>query len=134
MIFSYFSKKKFKKQNPQFFFENCLFRYRKFQQLAIRHNTMHPTRHLLNFFSDLITQYCLSEDFCKQHFLVGVLLQEVRASLNEIPHVRKIALGILKDLMAKHEFDDRYQNKGQLQRIAMLYIPWLVVVLENFHR
>ncbi|XP_006571706.1 dedicator of cytokinesis protein 9 isoform X1 [Apis mellifera] len=83
---------------------------------------------------DLISEYCLSEDFCKHHFLVGLLMQEVRTSLNEIVQIRKVAIATLRDLMAKHELDERYQNKGQLSRIASIYIPWLGIVLENLHR
>ncbi|XP_034950532.1 dedicator of cytokinesis protein 9 isoform X2 [Chelonus insularis] len=83
---------------------------------------------------ELMLEYCLSQEFCKHHFLVGLLLQEVKSSLNEIVQIRKIAIATLRDLLAKHELDDRYQNKGQLSRIAAVYIPWLGVVLENLHR
>lgn len=83
---------------------------------------------------DILQQFCLSEDFCRQHFLAGLLLQEVKSSLNEVNHIRKLALSILKDILAKHDLDDRYQNKGQLSRIAMLYVPWLGIVLENINR
>ncbi|XP_057325531.1 dedicator of cytokinesis protein 9 isoform X4 [Microplitis mediator] len=84
--------------------------------------------------TNLMLEYCLSQDFCKYHFLVGLLLQEVKSSLNEVVQIRKVAIATLRDLLAKHELDDRYQNKGQLSRIAAIYIPWLGVVLENLHR
>lgn len=83
---------------------------------------------------DILQQFCLSEVFCRQHYLAGFLLQEVKSSLNEVNHIRKLALGILKDVMAKHDLDDRFQAKGQLERIAMLYVPWLGIVLENLNR
>lgn len=83
---------------------------------------------------DLFQHFCLSSEFCRQHFLVGLLLQEIKSSLNEISHVRCKALNILKELMAKHDLDKRYQNKGQMERIALLYVPWLGIVLENLHR
>ncbi|XP_011300539.1 dedicator of cytokinesis protein 9 isoform X1 [Fopius arisanus] len=83
---------------------------------------------------DLLLEYCLSQEFCKHHFLVGLLLQEVKSSLNEIVQIRKIAIATLRDLLAKHELDDRYENKGQMSRIAAIYIPWLGVVLENLNR
>lgn len=38
-------------------------------------------------------------------------MQEVRTSLNEILQIRKVAIATLRDLMAKHELDERYQNK-----------------------
>lgn len=84
--------------------------------------------------SDILQQFCLSEVFCRQHYLAGFLLQEVKSALNEVNHIRKLALGILKDVLAKHDLDDRYQAKGQLNRIAMLYVPWLGIVLENLNR
>lgn len=83
---------------------------------------------------EILNHFCLSEEFCRQHFLAGLLLQEVRISLNEVNHIRKLSLSILKDLLAKHDLDDRYQSKGQLSRIAMLYIPWLGIVIENINR
>lgn len=83
---------------------------------------------------DILQQFTLSEEFCRQHFLSGVLIQEVKSSLNEVGHIRRLALQILKDMIAKHDLDDRYQSKGQLARIAMLYIPWLGIVMENLNR
>ena len=41
-------------------------------------------------------------------------MQEVKTSLNEIVQIRKVAIATLRDLMAKHELDDRYQNKVYL--------------------
>lgn len=81
-----------------------------------------------------LQEFTLSEEFCKHHFIVGLLLQEIKTSLNEITHIRKIALNILKNLIAKHELDDRYKSKGQKNRIALIYLPWLSIVLENLNR
>lgn len=54
----------------------------------------------------------LSENYCRQHFLAALLLREVRhALLNEVYQVRRAAVRTLRDLMAKHELDARYQNK-----------------------
>ncbi|XP_053674834.1 dedicator of cytokinesis protein 11 [Anopheles nili] len=83
---------------------------------------------------DLLQQFCLSEEYCRQHFLVGILLQEVKSSLNEVSHIRRMGLVTLKELLAKHDLDERYQNKGQQNRLAMLYVPWLGIVLENLSR
>lgn len=46
----------------------------------------------------------------------------------------KMALRCLRDLLAKHELDDRYQSKGHQNRIASLYLPWIAVVLDNWNR
>ncbi|CAH0557569.1 unnamed protein product [Brassicogethes aeneus] len=83
---------------------------------------------------DSTEELILSKEFCRHHFLVGLLLQEVKTALNEVQHIRKIALNALRNLIAKHELDDRYQNKGQMNRIALLYLPWLNIVLENLNR
>ncbi|XP_070133933.1 dedicator of cytokinesis protein 9 isoform X4 [Drosophila bipectinata] len=83
---------------------------------------------------EMMQHFTLSEQFCRQHFISGLLLQELKSSLNEVSPVRRHALGIFKDLLAKHELDNRYQQKGQLSRIALLYIPWLGVVMDNIHR
>jgi len=71
-----------------------------------------------------MNEYCLTEEFCKHHFLAGLLMQEVRTSLNEIVQIRKVAICTLRDLMAKHELDDRYQNKVRLLNILIVIISW----------
>lgn len=98
--------------------------------LPIQHTRISPK----NRSPDYLQEYYLSEDFCKHHFIVSLLLLEVKTSLNEVNHIRKMALSTLRDLMAKHEMDDRYENKGKMNRIALIYIPWLSIVLENLNR
>ncbi|XP_037961001.1 dedicator of cytokinesis protein 9 isoform X2 [Teleopsis dalmanni] len=83
---------------------------------------------------EMMQHFTLSEEFCRQHFLSGLFLQELKSSLNEVNNVRRHALFIFKNLLAKHELDDRYQNRGQLSRIALLYVPWLGIVMENLQR
>lgn len=39
---------------------------------------------------------------------MGALLSELRVSLGEIAEVQRVAIGVLRDLLAKHSFDDRY--------------------------
>ncbi|XP_049302733.1 dedicator of cytokinesis protein 9 isoform X2 [Bactrocera dorsalis] len=83
---------------------------------------------------EMMLHFTLSDEFCRQHFLAGLLLQQLKQSLNEASAVRRHALRIFKNLLAKHELDDRYQNRGQLSRIALIYVPWLGIVIENTHR
>uniref|UniRef100_A0A8C3BQK5 Dedicator of cytokinesis 10 n=1 Tax=Cairina moschata TaxID=8855 RepID=A0A8C3BQK5_CAIMO len=52
--------------------------------------------------------YTLTNEFCRKHFLIGVLLREVGFALQEDQDIRHLALAVLKNLMAKHSFDDRY--------------------------
>lgn len=62
-------------------------------------------------FSDLQLDYSLTDEFCKNHFLVGLLLREVGNALQEFREVRQIAISVLKNLMIKHSFDDRYASR-----------------------
>ncbi|XP_048460912.1 dedicator of cytokinesis protein 11 [Rhincodon typus] len=61
---------------------------------------------------DLQLECTLTEDFCKNHFLVGLLLRELAAALNESRDIRHEAIAIVKCLMMKHAFDDRYSHKS----------------------
>ena len=55
-----------------------------------------------------IPEYTLTNEFCRKHFLIGILLREVGFALQEDQDIRHLALAVLKNLMAKHSFDDRY--------------------------
>uniref|UniRef100_A0A672JMT7 Dedicator of cytokinesis 9 n=1 Tax=Salarias fasciatus TaxID=181472 RepID=A0A672JMT7_SALFA len=78
--------------------------------------------------------YSLTDDFCKNHFLVGLLLREVSAALQEFREIRQIAIQVLKTLMMKHTFDDRYTSKSQQARLATLYLPLFGLLQENVNR
>uniref|UniRef100_A0A7N8XSD9 Dedicator of cytokinesis 9 n=1 Tax=Mastacembelus armatus TaxID=205130 RepID=A0A7N8XSD9_9TELE len=78
--------------------------------------------------------YSLTDDFCKNHFVVGMLLREVSAALQEFREVRQISIQVLKNLMMKHTFDDRYTSKSQQARLATLYLPLFGVLLDNINR
>ncbi|RXN33480.1 dedicator of cytokinesis 9 isoform X2 [Labeo rohita] len=73
-------------------------------------------------FQDLQLDYSLTDDFCRNHFLVGLLLREVCGALQEFGEVRQIAIQVLKSLMIKHTFDDRYASKSQQARMGEMNI------------
>ncbi|XP_043987306.1 dedicator of cytokinesis protein 9-like isoform X9 [Gambusia affinis] len=83
---------------------------------------------------DLQMDYSLTEDFCRNHFLVGLLLREVSTALQEFREIRQIAIQVLKCLMIKHTFDDRYSSKSQQARLATLYFPLFGLLQENVNR
>ncbi|XP_016127065.1 dedicator of cytokinesis protein 9-like [Sinocyclocheilus grahami] len=83
---------------------------------------------------DLQLDYSLTDDFCRNHFLVGLLLREVCGALQEFGEVRQIAIQVLKSLMIKHTFDDRYASKSQQARLATLYLPLFGLLQENVYR
>lgn len=56
-------------------------------------------------------EYTLTDDFCRKHFLIGILLREVGLALQEDQDIRHLALTALKNIMAKHSFDNRYSDK-----------------------
>ncbi|XP_014874379.1 dedicator of cytokinesis protein 9 isoform X16 [Poecilia latipinna] len=85
-------------------------------------------------FQDLQMDYSLTEDFCRNHFLAGLLLREVSAALQEFREIRQIAIQVLKSLMIKHTFDDRYSSKSQQARLATLYFPLFGLLQENVNR
>ncbi|KAJ8252909.1 hypothetical protein GJAV_G00206900 [Gymnothorax javanicus] len=85
-------------------------------------------------FQDLQLDYSLTDDFCKNHFLVGLLLRELGGALQELREIRQISIQVLKNLMIKHTFDDRYASKSQQARLATLYLPLFGVLQENVHR
>uniref|UniRef100_A0A3P9AG07 Dedicator of cytokinesis 11 n=1 Tax=Esox lucius TaxID=8010 RepID=A0A3P9AG07_ESOLU len=52
----------------------------------------------------------LTEEYCKNHFLVGLLLRQVAEALQGPPEVRQLAVAVLKNLLIKHALDDRYNT------------------------
>uniref|UniRef100_A0A8C0FUQ3 Dedicator of cytokinesis 9 n=1 Tax=Bubo bubo TaxID=30461 RepID=A0A8C0FUQ3_BUBBB len=71
--------------------------------------------------SNLHLDYSLTDEFCKNHFLVGLLLREVGNALQEFRDVRQIAISVLKNLMIKHSFDDRYASRVS---VLLFYYPF----------
>uniref|UniRef100_A0A8C3LK96 Dedicator of cytokinesis 9 n=1 Tax=Chrysolophus pictus TaxID=9089 RepID=A0A8C3LK96_CHRPC len=85
-------------------------------------------------YQDLQLDYSLTDEFCKNHFLVGLLLREVGNALQEFREVRQIAISVLKNLMIKHSFDDRYASRVHQARIATMYLPLFGLLIENVQR
>uniref|UniRef100_A0A8C2PYG2 Dedicator of cytokinesis 10 n=1 Tax=Cyprinus carpio TaxID=7962 RepID=A0A8C2PYG2_CYPCA len=65
-----------------------------------------PAPPLLDF-----PEYSLTEEFCRKHFLTGLLLRELGLALQDEQDLRHLALACLKNLMAKHSLDSRYATK-----------------------
>ncbi|EDM02568.1 dedicator of cytokinesis 9 [Rattus norvegicus] len=85
-------------------------------------------------YQDLQLDYSLTDEFCRNHFLVGLLLREVGTALQEFREVRVIAVSVLKNLLIKHSFDDRYTSRSHQARIATLYLPLFGLLIENVQR
>uniref|UniRef100_A0A3P8W7G4 Dedicator of cytokinesis 11 n=1 Tax=Cynoglossus semilaevis TaxID=244447 RepID=A0A3P8W7G4_CYNSE len=77
-------------------------------------------------------EFSLTEDYCRNHFLVGLLLREVAEALQQGPEVRQLAVSVLKNLLIKHAADDRYTAfKNQQARICLLYLPLFELLYQN---
>lgn len=59
-------------------------------------------------------EYSLTGEFCRKHFLTGLLLRELGLALQDEQDIRHLALASLKNLMAKHSLDSRYALKVTL--------------------
>ncbi|XP_047662194.1 dedicator of cytokinesis protein 10 isoform X2 [Tachysurus fulvidraco] len=79
-------------------------------------------------------EYNLTGEFCRKHFLTGLLLRELGLALQDEQDIRHMALASLKNLMAKHSLDSRYALKEKQARIASLYLPLYGLILDNMPR
>ncbi|EGW12259.1 Dedicator of cytokinesis protein 10 [Cricetulus griseus] len=88
----------------------------------------------ISMFSSDMPEYSVTNEFCRKHFLIGILLREVGFALQEDQDIRHLALAVLKNLMAKHSFDDRYREPRKQAQIASLYMPLYGMLLDNMPR
>ncbi|XP_038604845.1 dedicator of cytokinesis protein 10 isoform X3 [Tachyglossus aculeatus] len=79
-------------------------------------------------------EYTVTNEFCRKHFLIGILLREIGFALQEDQDIRHLALAVLKNLMAKHSCDDRYSETEKQAQIATLYMPVYGIILDNMPR
>ncbi|XP_029462551.1 dedicator of cytokinesis protein 11 isoform X2 [Rhinatrema bivittatum] len=79
-------------------------------------------------------EYSLSDEYCKNHFLAGLLLREAAIAFHDNFDIRCTTIITLKNLLIKHAFDSRYQHKNQQAKVAQLYLPLLGLLLENISR
>ncbi|CCC42170.1 DOCKER domain-containing protein [Caenorhabditis elegans] len=78
-------------------------------------------------------EWHLSPAFAQNHFIVGLLMQELVACIRETKDYRKRPISLLRNLLAKHSFDKRYGDMTIQRRIAMLYAPVLTFALDHLH-
>ena len=100
----------------------------------------------LIWFADSKADFSLTDVYRCNHFLSGLLLQELKSALNEIQEVRRIAIATLRNQLAKHAWDDRYNQKEDANKkkvnfrhpvwrhiylldvywIGMMYLMWRI--------
>ncbi|KAL8624516.1 hypothetical protein ACOMHN_053059 [Nucella lapillus] len=81
-------------------------------------------------FRDLKHDFTLSDEFRRNHYLTGLILHELKMAMSEPRDVRRSAITVLRNQLAKHSFDDRYATKNQQGRIAGLYLPLVSILLD----
>ncbi|KAJ8796453.1 hypothetical protein J1605_017923 [Eschrichtius robustus] len=93
-----------------------------------------PSESIQELHASDMPEYSVTNEFCRKHFLIGILLREVGFALQEDQDIRHLALAVLKNLMAKHSFDDRYREPKKQAQIASLYMPLYGMLLDNMPR
>ena len=70
-----------------------------------------------------------------KHFLAGLLLRELdlESAQEKSKAMRTQAVITLRNLLKKHDTDERYVMVGAKQRIADLYFPYLLLVSGSSH-
>jgi hypothetical protein len=71
--------------------------------------------------------------YWKNHFLAGLVIDEISKYINRPQReIRLVAINTLRDLMWRHDHDPRYQSVEAKQRLAQIYFPYLLLVIDNY--
>ncbi|XP_072924709.1 dedicator of cytokinesis protein 7-like [Hemitrygon akajei] len=75
----------------------------------------------------------LSRKFRQQHFLIGLLLEEIISVLTSDSErlIRREAVSLLHYLLASHDGDQRFGNIRTKVKVAALYLPLLDIILNS---
>ena len=72
--------------------------------------------------------------YWRRHFLAGLLLEEVGKCMSKPSSDRRAtAVTVFRDLLWKHDHDPRYQQPAMKERIAQIYFPFVLMVIDNWH-
>ncbi|XP_062509807.1 dedicator of cytokinesis protein 7-like isoform X2 [Corticium candelabrum] len=78
----------------------------------------------------------LTREYRQQHFLVGLVLTELAKVFenqgDRKPSIQRQAISLVRDLMARHDFDIRYTDVTRKARVASLYFPLLGIVMDSW--
>lgn len=73
----------------------------------------------------------ISSHYASLHFPLYIILSQVKEALDLPLDCRKHAIQIMRNIMKKHHFDDRYENEEVSCRIHMLYLPFITILVEK---
>jgi len=79
----------------------------------------------------IISVPAIAIQFWKTHFLAGLLVHEVCHCLLTESRLRFEAIRALRHILWKHDIDNRYAEKHRKQRVAAIYFPYIIMVLER---
>uniref|UniRef100_A0A7E4UVM3 C2 domain-containing protein n=1 Tax=Panagrellus redivivus TaxID=6233 RepID=A0A7E4UVM3_PANRE len=91
----------------------------------------HDANALATRFDNYADHFWLSTNYCETHFPVGLLIQELLASLREPRDYRPLVIALVRNLLAKHSADTRYTDQASQGRIALMYVPLLQFAIDN---
>ncbi|GAM22115.1 hypothetical protein SAMD00019534_052900 [Acytostelium subglobosum LB1] len=73
------------------------------------------------------------QHFYKKHYLIGLILQEVASSVGAAEkEMRLKAISSLKEIMARFDTSSYFNTPQIRERIASLYFPYVLIVIDNF--
>ena len=112
-----------------------------FIKIIIDHEHYLPLNLPSNLVDSIDSPAKIKSDFWESHFLTGLLLNEIEATLipHEIdntlqsdPEIRLKAIETLRFILRKHAFDSRYKDSSEAQKyISGIYFPYLLIVIDN---
>lgn len=75
----------------------------------------------------------LNPAFLKEHYLVGLVLKQAEEVFDPdfSTSLRLRAIGTLRNVLNKHDFDSRYDTPDWRSRLALLYTPFVNIVLRH---
>lgn len=69
------------------------------------------------------------KEYLKRHYLAGLLVKEVVRSLSSNhKDIRMKSLKLLKDVLTKIDFDERYQEPEVKKRTFGIFFPFIIAV------
>ncbi|XP_061192678.1 dedicator of cytokinesis protein 7-like isoform X2 [Saccostrea echinata] len=75
--------------------------------------------------------YELTLQFRQQHFLVGLILSDLKVALDtHNPIIHQRAINVVRNLLYNHDLDLRYMDSEMKARLAALYMPIIGIVIE----
>jgi hypothetical protein len=67
----------------------------------------------------------------KSHYLSGHILQEINDTDSSRHEFRQKSIKLLRNILWKHDMDDRYSDPEFRQNLTNIYIPHVKNVLKN---